>query len=473
MKRLLLLSFCFFSISVNAQTLQHKLDVAFTHLQQDSQCRYSSLSLTVLNTKTGETIYSSNGDQGLCTGSTLKTITTITAFYMLGKDYQFKTDLNYRGTIDSTGTLNGDLIIKGSGDPTLGSWRYDATKENAVLSVWVDAIRKAGIKHVKGRVVGDASLFDSQSIPDGWIWQDLGTYFGAAPSALCWRENQFDIKLHTGIMAGSPVDVVKEVPDMPYLNFKSEVTTTVDGSGDNTYSYIPLNANTMYLRGTYDAGTAKKGISASVPDPAFDAAFRLTDTLKRLGIDVATGPESTQDAAEKKIVLQQGTDQLLTSYYSPKLSQIIYWLNQKSVNLYAEQLLKMIALASGKKVSTVNGVAALQDFWKAKGIDPHSLNIHDGSGLSPEDRVTTSTLAHILLQAHKESWFPDFYASLPIYNNMKMKSGSINRVLCYAGFHTTPSGQEVCFSIMVNNYNGKGSSIKQKMFNTLDVLKAP
>jgi D-alanyl-D-alanine carboxypeptidase/D-alanyl-D-alanine-endopeptidase (penicillin-binding protein 4) len=251
------------------------------------------------------------------------------------------------------------------------------------------------------------------------------------------------------------------------------VTTSNDGSGDNTYSYLPLNAKTIYMRGTFGMELMKKSITASVPDPAFDAAYRLADTLKRLGIDVTSGAESLQAAGEKKIALQQGPDQLLTTYYSPKLSQIIYWLNQKSVNLYAEELLKMIALASGKKVSTVNGVTALQDFWKARGIDPHSLNMHDGSGLSPEDRVTTSTLAHILLAARKEAWFPDFYASLPLYNGMKMKSGSINRVLCYAGFHTTPSGREVCFSIMVNNYNGKGSGIKQKMFETLDVLKAP
>jgi D-alanyl-D-alanine carboxypeptidase/D-alanyl-D-alanine-endopeptidase (penicillin-binding protein 4) len=473
MKKLLLLSFCCLAGFANAQTLQDKLTTAFTRLQQDSQCRYSSLSLTVLDAKTGEQIFSVNGDQGLATGSTMKTITTITAFYVLGKDYQFRTDLNYRGTIDAAGTLNGDLVIKGGGDPTLGSWRYEQTKEHAVLSTWVDAIRKAGIKHINGHIVGDVSLFDTQAIPDGWIWQDLGTYYGAAPSALCWRENQFDIKLHTSPTAGGPVTVVGQTPAIPYLDFKSEVTTSNDGSGDETYAYLPLNGKTMYIRGTFGMEQLKRTISTAVPDPAFDVAYRLTDTLKKIGVDVTLEPESSQQAAENKVALQTAPDQLLYTYYSPKLSQVIYWLNQKSVNLYAEQLLKTIALASGKKISTVNGVAAVQDFWKAKGIDPHSLNMHDGSGLSPEDRVTTSTLAHILQFAHQEIWFPDFYASLPIYNNMKMKSGSINRVLCYAGFHTTPSGREVCFSIMVNNYNGKGSTIKQKMFTVLDELKKP
>lgn len=469
-KLLLLISFCLPAFA-QAQTLSQRLTNAFGKLQQDSQCRYASVSLTVLDAKTGEPIFAANPDMGMATASTLKTITTITAFNVLGKDYQFKTDLNYSGNIDANGTLNGDVVIKGSGDPTLGSWRYETTKEAVILSTWVDAIRKAGIKHINGRIVGDVSLFDSQSIPDGWIWQDLGTYYGAGTSALCWRENQFDIKLHTG-SPGDPVTVTGTVPAMPNLSFKSELTTGDPGTGDNAYSYLPLANNLMYLRGTYASDQTKHSISAAVPDPAFDAAFRLTDTLKRLGIDVANDALSSLSAAEQRITIAPA-DKLLVSYYSPKLSQIIYWLNQKSINLYAEQLLKMIAIGSGKKASTDNGITALHDFWKAKGIDPHSLNIIDGCGLSPEDRVTTSTLAHILQSASGTDFFPEFYESLPTYNNMKMKSGSISKVLCYAGFHTTPSGREVCFSIMVNNYNGKTSGIKQKMFTLLDELKAP
>ncbi|MBW4890602.1 D-alanyl-D-alanine carboxypeptidase/D-alanyl-D-alanine-endopeptidase [Mucilaginibacter sp. HMF5004] len=470
MKKLLLLSFCCLAGFVNAQTLQNKLDYAFTKLQQDSQCRYSSLSLTVLDAKTGEPIFSANGDQGLATGSTMKVITSITAFNILGKDYQFTTDLNYSGTIDADGTLNGNIVIRGGGDPTLGSWRYEATKEHAILALWVDAIRKAGIKHINGRIIGDVSLFDTQAIPDGWIWQDLGTYYGAGTSALCWRENQFDIFLHAGSTQGSPVTMAKTVPAMPYLDFKTELTTGAPGTGDQSYSYLPLNGNTMYLRGTFGIDRIKTNISAAVPDPAFDAAYRLTDTLKRLGIDVTSDALSSTTASEKKMVLAPA-DKLLVSYYSPKLSQIIYWLNQKSVNLYAEQLLKTIAIASGRKASTNNGILAMHDFWKPRGIDSHSMNIYDGCGLSPEDRVTTSTLARILQSAHGASWYPEFYESLPLYNNMKMKSGSISSVLCYAGFHTTPSGREVCFSIMVNNYSGKSASIRQKIFDVLDVLK--
>src|SRR5207248_3098839 len=135
MRKLLLLSFCCIASYTNAQSLQQKLQTAYHRLEQDSQSRYASISFTVLDAKTG------------------------------------------------------DLIIKGSGDPTLGSWRYASTKESNVLTTWVDAIRKAGIKKINGHIVGVDSLFGTQTIPDGWIWQDMGTYYGAGTSGLCWHEN--------------------------------------------------------------------------------------------------------------------------------------------------------------------------------------------------------------------------------------------------------------------------------------------
>ena len=210
-------------------------------------------------------------------------------------------------------------------------------------------------------------------------------------------------------------------------------------------------------------------LTKQIPDPAFDLAYRLNDTLARLGILVSNPPESATTLREKGLAIPPITKNL-ASISSPTLSQIVYWLNKKSINLYAEQLLKTLAWKAGKPVTTQNGVEVVQDFWKAKGIDPHSLNIADGSGLSPGDRVTTLTLATILQNAKKEPWFNDFYESLPIYNNMRMKSGSIQNVLTYAGYQTY-NGRELCFSIMVNNFNGSSRHVKEKMFMVLDEMK--
>src|ERR1700759_5120635 len=153
-KASLLIGFIFFTGCVCAQSLQQKLQTAFNRLQQDSQCRYASISLTVLDAQTGETVFTANPNMGLATASTLKTITSITAFNLLGKDFQYQTQFGYSGSIGADGTLNGDVIITGTGDPTLGSWRYERSKENHVLSLMVAALQRAGIKKINGRIIG-------------------------------------------------------------------------------------------------------------------------------------------------------------------------------------------------------------------------------------------------------------------------------------------------------------------------------
>lgn len=468
MKRLLIVSLFILSGRVYAQDLQQKLATAFNRLQADSQCTYASLSLTVIDAKTGEQVFAANPNMGLATASTLKTITSITAFNVLGADFRYQTQLGYSGEITTDGTLNGDVIIKGAGDPTLGSWRYEQTKEAHVLALMTDALKTAGIKKINGRIIGDDSIFGTQSIPEGWIWQDIGNYYGAGTSGLCWRENQFDIKLRTGI-AGNLIGISHTVPNISYLTFKSELLNGSAGSGDNAYAFLPVGSKVMYLRGSYATDQEKKSISAALPDAAYDAALRLADTLKKLGINISNAPESVTTLTAKGLQAPLISKNLAT-IQSPPLSKIIYWLNQKSINLYAEQLLKTIAWKQGKKPTTTNGAEEVRKFWQARGIDPNSINTYDGSGLSPGDRVTTNTLAKILQSAKKESWFNDLYESLPVYNNMKMKSGSINSVLCYAGYQNH-NGRELCFSIMVNNYNGSGRGIKEKMFRVLDVLK--
>ncbi|MFD0748866.1 D-alanyl-D-alanine carboxypeptidase/D-alanyl-D-alanine-endopeptidase [Mucilaginibacter calamicampi] len=469
-KRLALLSlFLLTAATAFAQTsLQQQISAAFSRLQSDEQCKYGTVSLTVLDAKTGEQVFAGNPNVGMAPGSTMKTVTTITAYNLLGSGFTYQTPFGYTGSI-TNGTLNGDIIIKGSGDPTLGSWRWTTTNRSNILNQLVSALKKAGITKLNGRIIGDDSLYGTQAIPDGWIWQDMGTYYGAGVNALCWHENQFDINLHTGTV-GSAVSITGSTPAMPYLTFKSELTTGAAGSGDQAYPYLPTGTtNLMYLRGTYATDKAEKSVATAIPDPAFDIAYRLLDTLKRLGMAVNVSPESSLTLAAKNKPTPVIANNLL-NITSPTLGQIVYWTNRKSVNLYAEELLKTIALKDGKTVTTNNAVEVLQNYWKGRGIDPHSMDVADGSGLSPANRITSLTIATIMQSTRKEPWYNGFYDSLPIYNDMHMKSGSIYHVLAYTGF-VTHQGRELCFSIMVNNYNGSTSGIRTKMFKVLDVLK--
>ena len=161
----------------------------------------------------------------------------------------------------------------------------------------------------------------------------------------------------------------------------------------------------------------------------------------------------------------------LFSYSSPSLDSIIYWFLQKSINLYGEALIKTLAYERNGFGSTDSGVAIVKNFWKQKGLDDEELNIVDGSGLSPQNRVTTHAQVEILKYAKTKDWFPYFYEALPTYNGMKMKSGSISDVKGFCGYQKSADGNEYIFSFLVNNYNGRSSAVVNKMYKVLDILK--
>lgn len=458
---IVLLPLLLLSASVKAQSIQQNLQKAFTRLQNDPQSTYASVSLTVLDAKTGEVVFTANPNMGLATASTLKTITTVTAMNILGPDYRFKTALGGSGTLEADGTYNGNIIINGGDDPTLGSFRWDETKESTVLNEFVDALKKAGIKRINGSIIG----IGVDHAPPGWVWTDMGNYYGAFPNNLCWRENTYDILLRP-TQPGKPVIFAGTVPAMPYLNFSNELVTGAAGTGDNANARLPINNNIVFLQGSYAIDEQKHKISVALPNPPREAARRLKDTLERLGITVnrKSAPDATDNIQNHNASIT--ASQTFVTHYSPPLRKVIYWLNQKSINLYAEQLL----LAMGDSLKTDDYTSVVKNFWKGKGIDVNSLNIKDGSGLSPANRVTTMTMAKVLQSARTEAWFPDFFASLPVYNNMHMKSGYIGNVLAYAGYQTH-NGRELCFSIIINNFSGSTSDIRPKLFKVLDELK--
>ncbi len=460
--------FLFFISSFSfAQTPIQKLEKAYNIFQSDPQTKYAITSLCVLDANTGTPLFTSNEQIGVATASTLKIITAATALSILGKDFQYQTTLAYTGAISTDGILKGNLIIIGNGDPTLGSDRYQ-NKENVVLTEWTEAIKKAGIKRIDGAIIGDDRAFGTQTTPEGWTWQDMGNYYGAGTSGLSWRENQFDIHLKPGTRQGDEAIMMKTVPEMPYLKIMNELKTGASGSGDNAYVFLPPYGNTAYLRGTWGMGIRKNSISAALPDPAYDCAYRLQDTLKLLGI-VASVPATTTRMMALSSQPIPVISQKLSTITSPTLSEITYWFLKKSVNLYGETMLKSLSLKSGKTASTSDGVETVIKFWAAKGIDKNALNMIDGSGLSPANRVTTMAMANILFQVQKESWFSDYYKAFPDYNGMKIKSGTINNVSAFAGYHTSTSGNKYIIVINVNNYSGSG--INKKLFTVLDALK--
>jgi D-alanyl-D-alanine carboxypeptidase/D-alanyl-D-alanine-endopeptidase (penicillin-binding protein 4) len=162
---------------------------------------------------------------------------------------------------------------------------------------------------------------------------------------------------------------------------------------------------------------------------------------------------------------------IVFTHYSPPLDSIIYWFLKKSINLYGEALAKTFAYQKNGFGETDKGVQLVKNFWKEKGIAPTELNIVDGSGLSPLNRVTTHAQVMILKYAKSQPWFDGYYYAFPEYNGMTMKSGTINGVKGFCGYQKSRDGNEYIFSFLVNNYNGSASAVVQKMYKVLNELK--
>jgi len=465
MKKVFLVACCWVLVTgISAQTVTQRLQKAFTAFEKDEQLKHAISSLYVIDAKTGKVVFDQNSQIGLAPASTQKIITAVTAFELLGKDYRYKTELGYTGNI-KTDTLQGNLYIKASGDPTFGSWRYANATDSAIKRKWAVALNKTGIRIVTGILTGNYNDYSHKSIPDGWIWQDIGNYYGAPADILNWKENQFDIELQSGSEVGSEVKILGS-----NLNYFNELKAAPKGTGDNAYAYIYQGMKNPLIAGTIPVDEKSFKISVSDPDAVTNAFLELSISLgiksDRVHKSVFVSPNnfSLLDMNPKNY-------SVITIHYSPSLDSIIYWFNKKSINLYGEALIKTFAYEKQGFGSTDSGISIVKKFWKGKGIDKDELNIYDGSGLSPQNRVTTHAQVEILKYAKTKDWFPYFYDALPEYNGMKMKSGTIRDVKGFCGYHKATNGKEYIFSFLVNNYNGKTSGVVNKMYKVLDELK--
>ncbi len=450
-------------VIAEGQGLLKKLDEAVKNLEADSQMKSAILGLYVVAQKTGETFYDKNAHIGFAVASSQKVITSAASLELLGIDYRYKTELAYEGSIDN-GVLNGNVYLIGYGDPTLGSWRYSNTKEQVVLNEWTRSFDKNGIKKVNGYIIGYDKNWESQTIPGGWIWDDIGNYYGAGVSALNWRENQYDLKLKSG-KTGDKVSIVTTVPKLYNVSLVTELAAGRPGSGDNAFIYLPPYANIGFVRGTIPPGETSFTISGSFPNPSFQLTSTLADALKAKGIDIKMAVTSGYESLLDKTPLPKNIKTLVT-HYSPTLDSINYWFLKRSINLYGEDLVKTLGFEKKRAGSTDSGISVIKNFWKSNGIDPSSINMIDGSGLSPQNRITSEALVKVMQYARTRPWFSSFNNALPDFNGIKMKSGTIGGAKSFTGY---VGGYT--FAIVINNYNGSAAAIVKKLYKVLDVLK--
>ncbi len=441
---------------------------AFKSLLADPVMSGASFSGCILNTKDRTTVWEYNSGESLIPASVMKVVTSAAALELLGPEYSFITRLGYTGSLNRrTGVLSGDIVIQGGGDPSLGSPYFDE-HYGSFLSVWIQKIKESGIKTITGRVICDDSRYDYQPVPSGWLWEDIGNYYGAGVYALSLFDNTFHIHFRTS-SEGSVPEITGFVPDICRYDLSNQLISY--GNTDMGYVFSAPYGSYGWIAGSIPANREDFVLKASIPDPPLLMARMFDLMLDSAGIEVGQAPSTSR--IENVIPAEMI---LLAEVESPPLASIIEVLNHESVNLYAEHLLKEIGLQFKGKGTTKSGIEVLYSFLQDAGTDTSGFFIEDGSGLSPLNAVTSKGLAGLMLYMLKKSAYPEaFLNSLPeagregtlksafrnpaFESNLKAKSGSFTRTRSYTGYFTARSGREMAFSILINNFSGPSQTI--------------
>jgi D-alanyl-D-alanine carboxypeptidase/D-alanyl-D-alanine-endopeptidase (penicillin-binding protein 4) len=410
-----------------------------------------------------ETWYTKNGNTLMMPASSLKVVTLAIAAEKLGWDYRFETKVFAVGNV-SGGTLNGDLVVVGSGDPSLDDWDGNATR---VFSDWATQLKAAGITTISGRIVGDDNAFEDEMIGQGWAWDDLPAGFAAGVSALQFNEGNVQIRLGPGDAVGDRA-IATISPDFSGLTLKNLIVTApADSVGNVTRRRLP-GSSRLELRGTLPLRGHPYAQTASVDNPTLYYANALRAALLADGISVG-GP--AVDIDDMPSPPSHERLQPLITYQSPPLSMLATTMMKLSQNQFAEAMFKTVGSGISELART-----AERDTLQSWGIDPATVILADGSGLSRYNYITPETMVAVLTHvAHSDRLRTMYQSTLPIAGRdgtlelrMKgtiaearafVKTGSMNGVRTAAGYVQTADGQTLVFAIFANNFSNSSAVI--------------
>ena len=454
---------------VRYTVLRSSADVATTLSGLTGKTRSGTWGAMVVSLTRGDTLYAENAGEEMQPASTMKLFTSAIAFERFGPNYQFSTDALRDGPVGPDGTISGNIYIRGDGDPAL-SGKFLTGGPSAPMNRLADMVAHQGIKHVTGAVIGDASAFDDQKIPEGWLTRYLQASYAARVSALSLNENLIAVSV-SPTSPGQPAIVALE-PSTSAIPLVANVRTVAGGGA--RLGFRKLGNGTIQANGSIGSRTGTRKYVYIVEDPAAFATGAFLNALIARGIKVDGGIRlgKSPPSAVK-----------MASLRSPPLASMIAAMNRESINHYAELLFRNAA--RGPKHDVVGSVqtasSVLDEFFATKvGADTTRLVFADGSGLSTLDRVTPRAQVQLLGYAHRASWGPWLHSSLPVAGdsellkrrmrntpaegNLHAKTGTTNDVIALAGYVTAVNGEVLAFSFL---YNGRDRWTAKSMIDVM------
>jgi D-alanyl-D-alanine carboxypeptidase/D-alanyl-D-alanine-endopeptidase (penicillin-binding protein 4) len=416
-----------------------------------------------------DTLYSLNARKLLMPASNMKIVTLAATVDRLGWDYEYETRLLAAGPIEA-GTLRGDLIVVGPGDPSIGGRDGPATR---VFEAWADELKARGLRRIDGRVIGDDNAFEDETLGAGWTWDDLSEGYAAGAGALQFNENTVRATIAPGLAAGDAA-IVSVEPVGSGLLIRNEIETSASGARASIDARRLAGSTQVTLRGSVPFGGTPTAHTLSVDNPTLFFVTVLRNTLIARGITVVGAAVDIDDISDAP---KREAATVLLSHRSPPLSTLATTMMKVSQNLYAETFLKTIGAAGGV-ATTAAGRATVRAVLLAWGVDEGGLIQRDGSGLSRYNYVTPQAIVTILTHVDRDDRLRvAFESALPIAGrdgtlarrmvgtpaegNARAKTGSIANARALSGYVRTEDGELLVFSILGNNFETPASVIEQ------------
>ncbi len=417
--------------------------------------QHATVSAIISDAATGKTIASYEPERSVTPASITKLITTATALELLDSTFCFETAVAYDGTF-SNGTINGNLYIIGSGDPSLGS-RF--VNDYYFLNRWCQQLKSLGVRHITGNIVADASVYDSDPIPSRWIWEDMGNYYGAGVYGLSVFDNTLNISMRSGDVGTQPtiLKVTPHIDGLELYNLAHSTKTPMDSAFVRGMAYD----NRRWIVGAVPANRGQFLLKGDIPNPPLCLAEQFAALLRHYGvtIDGTFSDHATNTLPRTTLFVHK----------SEPLSTLVRVTNFTSNNNYAEHIFRRLAVQNGTPASNNTAIAVAKKFWQQHGISFDGVSLNDGSGLSPLDAFSADFLNQILLKMYHSPQFPAYLNSIPLAGKegtvkkfltqnktaqIHAKSGSMAGVQSYAGY-IVKGGKTYTFCIIVNHFDSR------------------
>ena len=404
----------------------------------------------------GEVLYRRNAERLFLPASNLKLLTASAALTRLGADFRFRTAVIARGARRAD-TLVGDLVVVGRGDPALAVDAGTGADPLAPLRPWADSIRARGIHVVRGRVVGDASLFTDPPLGPGWAWDDLDADYAAPVGALELDQDVAWIEASPGAAPGQPVVATLVPPRAPLRLFSTATTAPADSNVRAlAWNRAPFS-DSVTLSGRLSAGRAAVRLPVSVPDPTRYFVAALTEVLGDSGVTLRGDTLAADTTADTLFVWQ-----------SPSLDSVLSLFLKPSQNQIGETLLRALGAQLKGAGSMDSGRAVVREVLTGFGVPPDAYVLADGSGLSRYNYVAPEAVARVLEAMYRRPDFGTFFAALPVAGvdgtmatrlrnthaagNAHAKTGSLANVRSLSGYVRDADGEMLSFVLLVNGF---------------------